>query len=54
MKKWYLSKTIWGVIITFVGMVAGKELPDLSSDIIEIIGLGLSIYGRFKAEQTIG
>lgn len=54
MKKWYLSKTIWGVVITFVGMIAGKELPDVSSDIVQIIGLGLSLYGRFQAEQKIG
>lgn len=56
-KKWYLSKTIWGVIISFVGFVAkesfGAFIPDMSAEIVEIIGLGLALYGRLKAEVKI-
>ena len=56
-KKWYLSKTIWGLIIAFVAFVAkqgfGAVIPDLSAEIVEVIGLVLALYGRVKAETVI-
>jgi hypothetical protein len=56
-KSWYLSKTIWGVIIAFVGFVANQffkvEIPDISSDIAVVLGLVIALYGRVKAETKI-
>lgn len=53
MKKWYLSKTIWGVIITIIGMVIKYQIPDVSSEIVEIIGLGLAVYGRVVSNTKL-
>jgi len=53
MKKWYLSKTIWGVLIAFIGMAMHRSIPDISTEIVEIIGLGLATYGRFVAEYKL-
>lgn len=56
-KPWYLSKTIWGVIITFVGFIANQffktSIPDMSAEIVEIIGLCVALIGRLKAETII-
>ena len=56
-KPWYLSKTIWGVIIAFLGLISKNifnlYIPDVSSEIVEIIGLALAVYGRIKAEKFI-
>lgn len=53
MKKWYLSKTIWGVIITLVGVVAKRQIPDVSTEIVEVLGLGIATYGRFVADSKL-
>lgn len=56
-KPWYLSKTIWGIIIAAAGLISktffNALIPDVSSEIVEIIGLGLALYGRLKAENLI-
>jgi hypothetical protein len=53
-KPWYLSKTIWGVIITGVGLILKNTvIPDVSSDIIQIIGLIMALIGRVKAKNLI-
>ena len=56
-KEWYLSKTIWGIIIAFVAFIAkqffGTEVPDISTEIIEIIGLAIALIGRFTATSKI-
>lgn len=56
-KSWYLSKTIWGVIVAFAGFVANQffkvEIPDISSDIAVVLGLVIALYGRVKAETKI-
>lgn len=56
-KPWYLSKTIWGVIITLIGFITKKYfnvyIPDVSSEIIQIIGLVIAVFGRVKAEKFI-
>lgn len=56
-KPWYLSKTIWGVIITLIGFFTKKYfnvyIPDISSEIIQIIGLSIAVFGRVKAEKFI-
>lgn len=56
-KVWYLSKTIWGVIISFLALIAktffNVYIPDFSAEIVEILGLVLALYGRIKAEVKI-
>jgi hypothetical protein len=56
-KPWYLSKTIWGVIIAAAGLISKSffsfYIPDVSSNIVEIIGLVLALIGRVKAENFI-
>lgn len=56
-KGWYLSKTIWGVIISFLALIAktffNVYIPDFSGEIVEILGLALALYGRIKAEVKI-
>jgi hypothetical protein len=56
-KPWYLSKTIWGVIIAFAGFVANQffkvQIPDVASDVATILGLVVALYGRIKAESVI-
>lgn len=54
MKKWYLSKTLWGVIISMAGLISKHSIPDISSEIVEIIGLVLAAYGRLVADTKIG
>lgn len=57
-KSWFLSKTIWGIIIAFVGFIANQffkvQIPDISSDIAIVLGLAFALYGRIKAETKIG
>jgi hypothetical protein len=57
-KPWYLSKTIWGVIIAFLGFILNQffktTIPDVSSQIVELIGLAIAVVGRFNAESKIG
>lgn len=56
-KSWYLSKTVWGILITFAGMITKKffnfYIPDVSTDIVEAIGLMITLYGRIKAEKKL-
>lgn len=56
-KGWYLSKTIWGVIISFLALIAktffNVYIPDFSAEIVEILGLVIALYGRIKAEVKI-
>ena len=56
-KPWYLSKTVWGILIAFVGFIAnqffGSVIPDVSSEIVEIIGMAIALIGRFKASSKI-
>jgi hypothetical protein len=66
-KPWYLSKTIWGIVVMGLGVVAPKLVasygsPDVLtnqivtavSGVADLIGFVLAIYGRFKATKTIG
>jgi hypothetical protein len=68
-KAWYLSKTIWGGILTAVFMllavlgrsVSAEDQSFLSGQAMQavdaigqLVGIGLTIYGRFKAKTTIG
>jgi len=56
-KPWYLSKTVFGVLITFIGVLTkhffGYAIPDISTDVLEIIGLCIALFGRLSAKQSI-
>jgi len=56
-KPWYLSKTIWGVIITFLGIISKSvfnfDIPDISAEIVEILGLAIAVIGRFQATAKL-
>ena len=57
-KPWYLSKTILGIIIAGVGLISktffNTFIPDVSSEIVEVVGLVIALIGRVKAENFIG
>lgn len=56
------SKTIWGAIITVLGMLGqqfgleltGSETTELAGALATVGGAVLAIYGRFKAKGKIG
>ncbi|TIH12758.1 hypothetical protein D0S45_17460 [Marinifilum sp. JC120] len=63
-KHFLQSRTIWGVIVTAIALVAslaGKEIDgETQRQLLELgvaagglVGMGLGIYGRFKAEKPI-
>lgn len=58
-KPWWQSKTIWGLGIMAVSIVAPKyqplaeALPPLADDIGALAGLLLGLYGRAKASKAI-
>jgi len=57
LKPWYLSKTIWGILIAFIGFIGRQffsiDLPNFSSELIQIIGLCIALIGRLKATDII-
>jgi len=66
-KAWWQSKTVWGVILTVVGMVlahwhvsfitddaTSTTVDDFAGKVGELAGPALSLYGRLKANTTIG
>jgi len=62
-KKWYLSKTIQGAVITIITAVVGMfslqvtdtEITTIIMSLFSLIGVGYSIYGRIvtKGEKII-
>lgn len=65
-KKWYLSKTLWGLAISGLGMIGAKFGVDIAPDdktvtevitivsgIVEVLGLVVALYGRIKVTKTI-
>ena len=59
-KPWWQSKTIWGLAITAVSVVAPKyapianSLPPIVDQVGVAVGLILGVIGRIKANKTIG
>lgn len=83
-KKWYQSKTIWGIVIAAIGYFmtqvlkvdqpalpqnadyntlveyvkaiqnSGGNISVIIGQVIGLIGSALAIYGRVKADSTIG
>jgi len=65
MKKWYLSKTVWGALIAIAASlvqaggvdldVAGQDqLADNLVALSGAIGGLMAIYGRLTAEKRLG
>ena len=63
-KPWYLSRTIWGLVIAAAGLIVGHwhiQLPDETTDtvvqaacnIADAVGLLLALYGRVRASGPI-
>lgn len=58
-KRWWQSKTIWGLGITAVSILAPKYqpiaqvLPEAVDQIATTVGLLLGLYGRIKADKPI-
>ena len=66
-KPWYLSRTIWGLIVAAValllqwrlGIKIGDQgmvtdtLVDAASKVAETVGVLVAAYGRIKANTTI-
>ena len=64
-KKWYMSKGVWGAVITLIAVIAqlfGYQIdPELQQQAVSqittiIAGVGglVALYGRIKAEKKIG
>lgn len=58
-KKWYLSKTIWGITLAFVmalaqlfGITPGELTPELVN-VLQMISLLVGLYGRVVAKKAI-
>jgi hypothetical protein len=55
-KPFWQSKSFWGIIIMALGMYAPKYATALQGsldDVITLIGLVLSIVGRWKATRPL-
>ena len=60
-KPWYLSKTLWGLIVTVLGIVFPKlpikdnsgfltdQLVQVAGNVAATIGIALAAYGRIKS-----
>ena len=53
MKKWYESKTIWGLIVAAIGMTMQIAFPKFTANVIEVCGIGIALVGRITAEKKI-
>ena len=64
-KPWYLSKTVWGLVVTVLGILLPKlpiqanagMLTDsavaVAGNIASAIGVGLAAYGRIMAKGPL-
>ena len=63
-KSWYLSKTIWGSLISVAAALGGalgiavdagtqQALTDAALQIVGAVGALAAIYGRLKATHVI-
>ncbi len=58
-KPWYLSKGVWGSIITVVAAVAGANLEPGSTEqyasaTVTVIAGAVALWGRVSAKTRIG
>ena len=58
-KKWYESKTIWGIVLAFVLSIANifgvmpEALPESLQKVIEMLALAFAFYGRIVAKKPV-
>lgn len=58
-KVWFQSKTILGIILTAIIMIAGwfgvipEALPESVQRILELVGLIIATYGRAVATKSL-
>lgn len=63
-KKWYMSKTVWGVVVMLlsstlatvgiqIDAAAQGEVVDLIMQGITVAGAALAVYGRITAKAEI-
>ncbi len=63
-KKWYMSKTVWGVVVMLISSALASTgiplTPELQGTIVELImqgitvgGGALAVYGRVTAKAEI-
>lgn len=63
-KKWFMSKTVWGVIVMLISSALASTgiplTPELQGTIVELImqaitvgGGALAVYGRVTAKAEI-
>lgn len=58
-KAWYQSKTILGILLTAIIMIAGwfgvipEALPEGVQRILELVGLIIATYGRTVATKPL-
>lgn len=68
MKKWYLSKTIWGGVLMAAGVIAGffgveidettqeevaAKIPEIIEYVSGAVGFILVIWGRITASKKV-
>jgi hypothetical protein len=58
-KNWYQSKTVWGIVLAALIAVAQmlgvtpEAIPGWLEDFLQLLAMGLAIYGRFSAKTTL-
>lgn len=58
-KNFLTSKTVIGLVISFIGIVMGQfgfdssALTGATDEIVQLAGLAIALYGRFKAVKKI-
>lgn len=64
-KPWYLSRTLWGVAVTAIGLVSPKVIEWLGGpaatdtvmvvveSVVELVGIVMTVWGRAKAQGTL-
>jgi hypothetical protein len=58
MKKWYNSKTIWGIVAAAIVSLTGygvseNELSSIAVKVAEVASLIFALYGRITAKEII-
>lgn len=59
MKAFWKSKTLWGAVLTVLGMVGlpidgiKEELLQIADLVVQIIGLIMVVIGRVKADKPL-
>ncbi len=60
-KPWYLSRAIWGAIVSIIAILAGYFGYDVDAERqgqivttgIAVAGAGVALYGRISATTTL-